>query len=399
MEEAPLPIMSPKFINEKNYKVKLNDIEYNLLIRSDNESINFLLSPLTIKNLYSYEEIYNCEKLSKINKIFLAFDSIETISQSIEQMIENNKYSIKEKNENVEINLKVSLFEKLIDINLILKKKNINQNQINNNIFGQLTDLNDKIEKIMKENKNLNDEIHVLKEENKKIQNLNEEIQILKEENKKNEKIIQILKEENQKIKKSNEDLLNLFHEFKKNFKNETNGENFKFRFRPGNNYTISKNGLVATKTKTLNKNSIWCEWNCCIIGDKEIPKNKISKWKIRINSIANNLVNSWNILIGIGPDNINEEKNFQRKCWSFICGESKIKIKTNEKDYINKKGSKRIKNNDIIEVIVDRQNGNLSFEVNGINYGIACSDIPKDDILYPVINIYDENQTIEILD
>ena len=169
MEEAPVPIITPKFINEKNYKVKLNDIEYNLLIRSDNESINFLLSPLTIKNLYSYEEIYNFEKLSKINKIFLGFDSIETIRQSIEKMIENSKFSIKEKNENVEINLKISLFEKLIDINLILKKKDINQNQINNNIFGQLTDLNDKIEKIMKENKNWNDEIQVLKEENKKI--------------------------------------------------------------------------------------------------------------------------------------------------------------------------------------------------------------------------------------
>ena len=412
MEEAPVPIITPKFINEKNYKVKLNDIEYNLLIRSDNESINFLLSPLIIKNLYSYEEIYNCEKLSKINKIFLAFDSIETIRQSIEQMIENNKYSIKEKNENVEINLKVSLFEKLIDINLILIKKNMNQNQINKNIFEQLNELNDKIEKLMQVNndltkkmemlkeenkqiKNLNNKIELLMEENKKIKNLNDEIEILKEENKKIKNLndeIEILKEENKKIKKSNEDLLNLFYEFKNSYKNELKGENYKFKFKNGKNYAINKNGLVATKIDGGNS------WNCSVIGDKEIPKNKISKWKIKINNIAKygyNSDNSWNLLIGIGPDNINEERNFQRKCWSFICGESKIKNKNNEKDYIEKI---KIKNNDIIGVIVDRQKGNLSFEVNGINYGIACSDIPKEDKLYPVINICDNNQSVEIL-
>ena len=138
--------------------------------------------------------------------------------------------------------------------------------------------------------------------------------------------------------------------------------------------------------------------WNGSIIGNNELPRNKISKWKIKINNIAKygyNSDNSWNLLIGIGPDNINEERNFQRKCWSFICGESKIKNKNNEKDYIEKI---KIKNNDIIGVIVDRQKGNLSFEVNGINYGIACSDIPKEDKLYPVINICDNNQSFEIL-
>ena len=145
MEEAPIAKMTPKFVREKNYKVKLNDSDYNLLISSFNESINFVLSPLTKNNIYSYEENYNFEKLSKINKIFLVFDSIETIGQSIEQMIENNKYSIIEKNENVEINLKVTLFDKLIDINLTLKKKDISQNQINKNIIEQINDLNDKI--------------------------------------------------------------------------------------------------------------------------------------------------------------------------------------------------------------------------------------------------------------
>ena len=43
--------------------------------------------------------------------------------------------------------------------------------------------------------------------------------------------------------------------------------------------------------------------------------------------------------------------------------------------------------------------NGTLSFKVNDINYGIACSSIPNDIQLYPVINICDLNQIVEIID
>ena len=46
----------------------------------------------------------------------------------------------------------------------------------------------------------------------------------------------------------------------------------------------------------------------------------------------------------------------------------------------------------------MDRKLGNLSFEVNDIN-GIACSEIPKDDILYPIVMINDVNQIVEIIE
>ena len=81
----------------------------------------------------------------------------------------------------------------------------------------------------------------------------------------------------------------------------------YKFKFKEGLNYTISNNGLIATKTSGGDF------WNCTVIGDKEIPKNKISKWKIKINNfkIKNN---SWNILIGVGPKNVNNEDNHNYK-------------------------------------------------------------------------------------
>ena len=52
----------------------------------------------------------------------------------------------------------------------------------------------------------------------------------------------------------------------------------------------------------------------------------------------------------------------------------------------------------DILEVIVDRQLGNLSFSINDDNYGIACSGIPKEDILFPIVMINDQNQIVEII-
>lgn len=46
----------------------------------------------------------------------------------------------------------------------------------------------------------------------------------------------------------------------------------------------------------------------------------------------------------------------------------------------------------------MDRILGNLSFAVNDVDYGIAFSQIPKEDILYPTIIIYDQNLSVEII-
>ena len=56
------------------------------------------------------------------------------------------------------------------------------------------------------------------------------------------------------------------------------------------------------------------------------------------------------------------------------------------------------LKQGDIVEVIVDRKLGNLSFSVNNINYGIACTNIPKDEELYPTIVLYQEGLRFEIV-
>ena len=171
----------------------------------------------------------------------------------------------------------------------------------------------------------------------------------------------------------------------------EIKEDNILFIFKPGKNYIVSENGFTATKTNGGN-----C-WNCTIIGDMEIPKNKICKWKIKLNNFEIKS-NTWNILIGIGPNNLNNKNNFYENCWSFICGQSKLSIKSGqESEYNNHSG--RLKKGDIIETTVNRKLGTLSFAVNGTDYGIAYSKISMEDTLYPIVMIYDQNQTVELFD
>jgi len=165
--------------------------------------------------------------------------------------------------------------------------------------------------------------------------------------------------------------------------------DKFKFKFKPGNNYNITNNDLIATKNS---KNG----FNCVIIGDKEIPKDRISKWKIKINKI--NKKCNYDIYIGIGPNSF--KGDLYNECWS-ICrsrDESKIELqmKDNESNYNNH--NEDFKEGDIIEVIVDRKKGNLSFAINDVNFGIACSDIPKNDILFPTIVLYEKGTSVEIV-
>ena len=133
-----------------------------------------------------------------------------------------------------------------------------------------------------------------------------------------------------------------------------------------------------------------------CCFGDKEIPKDKISKWKIKINKNKTNMKNM-DIFIGIGPKSF--KSNLYTECWSCLSGSDnkiKLNLKGESSNYNNH--NEVLKEGDIIEVIVDRKLGNLSFAINDINYGIACSTIPKEETLYPTIVLYEQGLSVEII-
>ena len=59
-------------------------------------------------------------------------------------------------------------------------------------------------------------------------------------------------------------------------------------------------------------------------MGDNEIPENRLSHWRIRLNKIIESKENTWHILIGIGPT-YDSSYFFHQKCWSFICGKCEL--------------------------------------------------------------------------
>ena len=155
------------------------------------------------------------------------------------------------------------------------------------------------------------------------------------------------------------------------------------FSFKPGANYNISNNGLIATKLTGGD------EFNCAIIGDKEIPKDTISKWKIKINKNKDKIKNLTDYYIGIGPKS--PQGNLYKECWSLKSSKSTIRLQLKDKDIDYNNHKENIKEGDIIEIIVNRKLGNLSYSINDINFGIACTNIPKEDILYPTVLLYEQ--------
>ena len=47
----------------------------------------------------------------------------------------------------------------------------------------------------------------------------------------------------------------------------------------------------------------------------------------------------------------------------------------------------------------MNRIDNSSSFNVNDKNYGIACTNIPSDIPLYPIVILYYNSDSIEILD
>ena len=106
---------------------------------------------------------------------------------------------------------------------------------------------------------------------------------------------------------------------------------------------------------------------------------------------------NAWDILIGVVPSNINQNSvDLYNQAWTLICGYPAVSIKNGNPTFVYQNRPK-LKENDIVEIIVDNIKGELSFAVNGILYGLACN-IPLDIDLSPFVLIHGVGESIELL-
>ena len=167
--DAPNAITtSQNFFNDKSFNVKFKDTSFILIISSNSLSIKFILSQVENTQYFSFEETYTLEKLKKINNIFLIFDSIESMRDSIEKILTNNKYLISQNNNNeMIITLKVSMFEKNINVDIPLKKTKLDQNDLISRLCQQIEKINNEIKEIKNENINMKNLFEKWKEQEK----------------------------------------------------------------------------------------------------------------------------------------------------------------------------------------------------------------------------------------
>ena len=257
----------------------------------------FNLITINIQNdLYNeYTSNFNYEYFSKY-KLLKGNETIQQIKQFIIDLIEQNNIKIEDNKNSLKLIL-ISLFPNYPNVKLIIKKKN----EISKDIIGKLFE---EINKLNKENKELNEKIKLIKEENKKI----------------NEEIKNKIEEQNLKINDYEEKIKRL-----EGFHKEIKEDN-------SNKVQLTKCDLKMIKSIKAHKNnissvSIFPSGN--IISVSEDKSIKIYDNNYNILQDIQNAHNSWILYVDIKDDN-----NF------VTCSDDnsiKTWIKNNNKFKINK--------------------------------------------------------------
>ena len=139
--------------------------------------------------------------------------------------------------------------------------------------------------------------------------------------------------------------------------------------------------------------------------GNAAIPVNGVSTWNIRIAKSNNN--DGKNIFIGVSPISIREmsgHTNYTKCGWFIHCQDSTLysgpphNYKYPGKEYGPRMFSgEYVHTGDKVGVVMDTHKGEMSFIINGINYGVAYTAIPLDKPLIPCVVLSIKGDSIEI--
>ena len=113
---------------DKEFKVKINNKIYNLLMDVKNETLKVKLYEIN-DNIYLlkyfYENNFTMNDLKQLHKFFYLFDNVSDILKEIEKLLTKNKYNVYEdlENKKAKIQIKVILLDKEENIELSLLQK------------------------------------------------------------------------------------------------------------------------------------------------------------------------------------------------------------------------------------------------------------------------------------
>ena len=142
------------------------------------------------------------------------------------------------------------------------------------------------------------------------------------------------------------------------------------------------------------------------VIGNTSLPLNRVVSWNIRM--VGTKFQGSCSNIVGVATSDIDQNADSYSKCgWYVDCFSSKLcsnclgKIGcamtepygiTKEKE----KG-KHIRRGDVVSVTMDTAKGELSFGLNGVNYGVAFEGIPLDKPLVPCVVLWSRGDSVEL--
>ena len=160
--------------------------------------------------------------------------------------------------------------------------------------------------------------------------------------------------------------------------------------------YSVDEeNPRIATK--------IGYGYECCtIIGNTPLPLNKVTSWSIKILKSEENDGNS--IFIGVAPSDIGQNDWNNNKCgWYFDCFGSTLwpgpPYNYNLKEYgPRKEDGEYVHTGDSVGVVMDTEKGELSFELNGVNLGVAYEGIPLNKPLVSCVLLYYKGDSVELV-
>ena len=339
-------------------------------------------------NVCSLNEIKE-EKKGKLNdNINYLKEFSKTVENSIKELkkifvkLNDNKDKLKKEIANIFTKIRSALNDRetdlLLEVDTFFDEKYFKEDLIKQ---GEKTP--NRIKIILDKEKSLNEGWN---DKNKLVQNINESINI--------ENNIKNIKDMGEIIKKYNSEVINVCFFPKENEISkilekikkfgEINDGKYEFKFIPQDVYNIDENGVNIIKNHE--------GYDGVLFGNKEIPKNKITKWKIKIKGEVRYNYND--IFIGIGDIN---SKTYD-SCWSIYSACSNIRLYLKEKTLNYNNHEEKLKKDDVIEVIVDRISNKLSFTVNDVNFGVACENLPKEEALFPTLYLYQNNHSVELL-
>ena len=181
--EAPKPTTT-NYLKTFEYSNEQNGKKYNWKFLTTSDSIEMNINEINSLPPLYYQNTYSRNDLEKLNKFFLMFDDINSISSEIERRIKENlyKFEINQNEITIEFNIEIASI-KSFSFKLPLKE-NKNINSLVNDLFKIVKDLDLKVQNLENENKEIKNELKEIKIKNQNLKNIISDLLKKQEENK-----------------------------------------------------------------------------------------------------------------------------------------------------------------------------------------------------------------------